>query len=286
MRTFFFAPESPRPLAALRIALGLVLLYYAAVRWPYAIELYSSDGAPMPLFPGTWLEPPALDARWTVVLHSVYVFALCGLVLGWRTRLSAAVALVFLLWFGLLDVSGTFKKYSVIAAHLLFLLAVSQCGAVWSIDRRLSPERHDRCRLAAAWPRRLMQLFLCSVYLGAAYTKMRRADFASGDLPAFSLQSDLWGGTAWGLWLSTHPKWLVLAAAATVLFETLFPALVWVPRLRRAMLLLAAGFHLTLAATMHLGIFSPVMLAGLLAFLIPLGGQQPVAPARAECSPQ
>ncbi len=272
VKAFFFAPESPRPLALMRMAVGLIFLYDAAARWPYAVELYSSDGSPMPLFPqtaysGTFFEPVAVGAAWTVVLHSLLLFALLTVTLGWRTRTSLWIAVALTVWMGLLDHAGTFKKYSVIGMHLMVLLSFSGCGAVWSIDRLLRSKGRLFVMLSPAWPRRLIQLLFVSIYFGAALTKIRLPDFANGDLLMFSLLDDQWGGGRWGLWFSTQPRLLILASIATVLFELAFPLLVWSSRLRLPMLVLAALFHIVLGVTMSLGIFSPVMLAALLAFI-------------------
>lgn len=272
MRAFFFAPESPRPAALMRWAVGLVFLYDAAVRWPFAVELYSADGLPMPVFPdfafrGAGFEPIALPALWAVCLHSLLLFALLAVAVGWRTRLSLWIALSLSLYLGLLDQSGTFKKYSVIGLHLFLLLSFTRCGSVWSVDALRRLDRYRLMPLSPVWPRRLMQVLVASIYLGSAVTKIRLPDFANGELLMFSLLDDQWGGGYLGLWLSTRPKLLILASMATLLFEIAFPLLVWNRRMRRGMLALAILFHLTLAATMSLGIFSPVMLAALLAFV-------------------
>ena len=272
MRAFFFAPESPRPLALLRIATGLVFLYDAIVRWPFAVELYSAAGLPMPvfppeLFPGTHFAPLPLAAGWTVALHTLLVFALVSATVGWRTRTSLCVAFAISLWLGLLDQAGTFKKYSVIGLHLMLLLSLTRCGGAWSIDALLISGSRQITRLSLAWPRRMIQVLVIAVYLGGAMTKIRLPDFANGDLLMFSLLDDQWGGGYVGHWLSTRPQLLILASIGTVLFEIAFPLLIWNPRLRRPMLVLAVAFHLMLATTMHLGIFSFVMLAALLAFV-------------------
>jgi hypothetical protein len=256
----------------MRMAVGLVFLYDAAVRWPYAVELYSKAGLPIPVFPaaafpGTYFEPAALAAVWTVALHSLLLFALLAVTLGWRTRLSLCVVLLLSIWLGLSDHAGTFKKYSVIGLHLLLLLSCTRCGSAWSIDALLHRGRRRSTLLSPAWPRRLMQVLVVSVYLGGAVTKIRQPDFANGDLLMFSLLDDHWGGGYAGRWLSTQPNLLILASMGTVLFEIAFPLLIWNCRLRRPMLCLAVLFHLLLAATMSLGIFSAVMLAALLAFV-------------------
>ncbi len=265
MKTFFFTPESPRSLALVRIGVGLLFLYEFGVRWPYSVELYSSDGLPMPFFPGTLLEPAALGWLPTSALHAALLFALLAVTIGWYTTPSLLIACLISTWLGLLDGPGTFNKYSVIGLHLMMLLSVSRCGWAWSVDALV--DRRTSCHLAAAWPRRLIQLFLCNVYLGAAITKLRMAHFMTGDLVEFSLLDNHWGCTAFGLWLFEHRELLGPASVATLVFEFSFPVLVWIPRLRWMLLACAAAFHVTIGMALHLGIFSPLMLVSLLAFV-------------------
>lgn len=261
----WFARESPRPLAALRIVLGIILLCEAASRWPFAVELYSSAGPPMPVFVNGF-RPPVPSPDLAIAAQTLFVFSAVCIVTGWQTRVSLITAALMLAWLGLLDLPGTFKKYSVIEIHLLVLTASACPAGVWSLDAR----RHGRdaaVPLAARWPRRLIRILMCAIYLGAAATKIRLAEFASGDLLEFALLDDLWGGRTAGRWLASHTTLLQAGAIATLAFESFFPLLVWIPRLRRPMLVLAALFHLALHTLLHLGTFSWVMLCGLMAFL-------------------
>lgn len=272
MTGWLLAPASPRPAAVLRILLGVVFLYDAAVRWPYAVELYSSAGLPMPAFPA-WqyaeqaLVPPIPGPALAVSLHSLLIFAWAAVALGWWTRCSLLLALVLSLWLGLLDQTGTFKKYSVLGAHAMLLLAFTRSGAWWSLDRFWSKERDAAARLSPVWPLRLLQLLAINIYFQSALLKLRLPDFLDGELLMFSLLDDAWGGGAWGKWLATRPRLLSWASWAAVAVEVIVPALIWIPRTRRAALLLAVAFHLALAALMQLGIFSFAMLALLSAFL-------------------
>lgn len=261
----WFARESPRTLAALRIVLGIIVLCEAAARWPFATELYSSVGPPMPVFV-TGFQPPVPSPELAIAAQTLLLLAAAGVLAGWQTRLSLVVAAVLLTWLGLLDSPGTFKKYSVIEVHLLVLMAWAQPGAVWSIDG-WTRGRASAVPLAVRWPRRLIQVLICAVYLGAAATKIRLAEFASGDLLEFALLDDLWGGRTAGRWLAGHTTLLQAGAFATLAFEISFPSMVWIPRLRRPMLVVAVVFHLTLHMLLHLGMFSWVMLCGLIAFL-------------------
>ncbi|MCH8830049.1 MAG: HTTM domain-containing protein, partial [Planctomycetes bacterium] len=264
---FLFAPESPRRVAAMRIGLGGTMLYDAALRWPYVVELYSREGMPMPLHPGTSFEPAALDAAMSCTLYAVLLFVLAAVAVGWRTRLSLLAGLVLSAWFGVLDTPGTFKKYSVIALHLSFLLLFCESAAVWSVDALLNPNRRRLTRLTPAWPRRLMQFLIVSIYFGSVVTKVRWPDFSRGELLMFSLLDDRWGGNWFGMWLATHPKFVVLASYGTLLIEFAAVFLLWMRKTRIPMLVLLAAFHLSIGWSMHVGIFSPIMLLGLLAFV-------------------
>lgn len=267
MIQFLFAPESPRPWALMRIVLAATLLWEVLPRWPYAVELYSSAGFSYPAFPSAWFQPESLCPLATLILHSTLVGVLVMLLAGWLSRLSSFVAFCLIGWFALLDAAGTMTKYTAISLHLLLLMTFAQPGAVWSIDV-IGRRRCNRAiPLNSRWPGILARLLVASIYLGAAITKIRLPDFATGDLLEFSLLDDAYGGRWLGMWLATKPQLLILGSFATIGFELLFPALVWVPRLRRTMLCLAAAFHLALAAMMHLEIFSPIMLSALCAFL-------------------
>ena len=267
MKASLFGWESPRPAAIIRIGLGLVLLWDALPRWPDIVELYSTAGMTMPLFPGTLFEPTALSARTAVVLYALLLFSLATVALGWQTRISLLLAFVLSVWFGLLDFAGTFKKYSVISLHLLLLLEFTQSHSIWSIDAWIHRNRRRLQLLSANWPRFLMRVLVSSIYLGAVVTKLRLPDFANGDLLMFSLLDDRWGGTRLGMWLTTQPRLLVLVSFATVLFELAAALLLWVPQFRRLVLLLAIGFQLAIGVAMHVGIFSPMMFVALTAFL-------------------
>lgn len=280
MMPTLFGHESPRPAALMRIGVGLVLLWDVLGKWPYLFELYSTAGLPLPLAPGTIFDPqhlssvmsPALYSLlfspvMTAALYSLLIFALLAVVLGWKTRVSLVVSLVLFTWFGLLDMAGSFKKFSVIGQHLLLLLAFTESHAVWSIDARLDPRTTRRTLLSPCWPRTLLKCLISFVYLGAAITKIRMIDFGSGDLLSFSLLDDRWGGGRWGMWLAMQPKLVAFCSTSTALFELVAAVLLWFPQTRRLFLILAIGFHAALAVFMHLQIFSPMMTVALIAFL-------------------
>ncbi len=278
-------------MALIRIFLGAVLLFDALVHGRYAIELYSRSGPPMPLFVRAVAEPdgasqPQEDAvlpivprvepwppvavpspQMAVMAHSLLVFALASVAVGWRTRTSLISTILMTLWLAPLDLPGTFAKHTVVALHLLVLLAFSGCGDVWSVDAFSRSHDADRCPLSSAAPRRLMQILICCVYIGAAMTKIKTPAFTNGDLLTFSLLDDHWGCGPAGLWLSTMPHVTLFLSLATIVYEVVFPVVIWVPRLRLFTLALAAAVHTTMAGLLNLETFSPIMLAALLSFV-------------------
>ncbi len=267
MIRLWFAPESPRPWVLMRILLAAVMLWDAFARWPFAVELYSTAGFPVPVFLSAKFQAVPLPPLPTVILYSSLLVFLLMLLAGWHSRLCSLAVFGLAGWFALLDAAGTMTKYTAICLHLLLMMSFAQPGAVWSADAWIRRRRGQAVPLSPVWPRLLIRLLVASIYLGAAVTKIRLPEFATGDLLEFSLLDDAYGGRWLGQWLATKPNLLILCSFGTIGFELLFPALIWVPKLRRPMLFLAAGFHLTLGAMMHLEIFTPVMLAALCAFL-------------------
>ena len=112
-----------------------------------------------------------------------------------------------------------------------------------------------------------MQILICSVYVGAVVTKIKTATYANGDLVTFSLLDDHWGGSRFGMWLTTLRHVPLLLSWAMLLYEILFPVLVWVPRCRLPMLLTAFAVHACLGWLLSLGPFTPIMFAALLSFV-------------------
>ena len=270
---FFFTREVPYGMALVRITLPLVLLVGVIPRWQHVREIYSSDGATTPIWVSYGSSPllPEFSAPVAVGLNTVLIFCLVTASLGWRTRLSLWLATVLYAGFGLLDMVSTLTKYTVLASHVLMLLALSDCGAVWSVDAWL---RRDRRRpilegraMSAVWPKRLLQLLLAICYLGAAFTKMHTPEYFSGDQMLFWLLANMNFENRVGEYLSLYPPASVCFAYIVILWEVLFIALIWHRPWRGIMLGIGVVFHIMTAFTLGLLVFPLLCLSMYLVFL-------------------
>lgn len=261
---FFFQEEVPYTLALLRITLPMVLLVPVLQRWPHMRELYSTDGAPTPL----WINYghkeflPIPSATLAIALYGILIWSLISAMIGWKTRLSLAIATALYLLFTLLDTISTMTKYTVIASHVLLLLSVSGCGLVWSVDAWLKGQSRAANwpgppprPTAPVWPRRLIAILLGVVYLGAAMTKMHTQGYFSGDQMAYWLLTNLNMANPLGERLSLHPASLVVSAYLVIVWEITFIVACWKGWGRTLWIGFGYVFHLLTALLLGLIIF-------------------------------
>jgi hypothetical protein len=278
LREFFFAEEVPFGMALVRIVLPLVLLLPTVPRWQHARELYSSDGAPAPLWE-SYNRPgmlPVLSGDAAVAAQTALILALVASSVGWRTRTSLTVAVVLFSYLNLSDAVSTITKYSVIATHGLVMLALSRCGEIWSVDSWLRGGHRRRFPSPGlpaadyprypAWPRRLMQLMLGFVYFGAAVTKVHTPTFFTGDQMIYWMITDMNRPHPMGFWLAQHPNLVVLSSYVAVVFEFTFVFLCWRGTARTLTLLLGVVFHAMTFFLLGLHVFPFVCCAMYLAF--------------------
>jgi hypothetical protein len=279
LHDFFYAEEVPYGLALLRIFISIALLMAMVPRWPYARELYSTDGAPVPVWTIYGHAPvfPEPSGAAAVAIHSVLILALVTSCLGWCTRFSLIVASAGYIYLNALDSLGTMNKYSVIASHLVFLLCFSQCGAVWSLDnwfrrsrlRRLGVPRElaDRPQRFPAWPRRLLQILVGTIYLGAALTKVKIPAYFTGE------QLQTWMITTYnvpnpiGNLLEPYPALLSIFGLIALVWECAFIFVAWRGILRIAMLAIGSAFHIMTLLTLGLWLFPVVCISSYFSFM-------------------
>jgi hypothetical protein len=279
LREFFFAEEVPYGLALLRISISIWLFLAMAPRWTYTRELFSSDGAPVPIWTSYAHDPlfPVPNGEVAVAIHSALLLALVASCLGWCTRLSLILATTGFVFLNSLDMLGTMNKSSAIGSHLIFLLCFSDCGAVWSLDNWLRRSRlkragvpaadADRPRRSPVWPRRLEQLFIGAVYLGAGLTKLRIPAYFTGEQLQTWMIASYNRPNPIGHILEPYPSLLALFGMICIIWEFTFVFMAWRGVGRIVMLGVGATFHIMTLLTLGLWLFPMICISGYLSFL-------------------
>lgn len=279
MRRFFHSEEIPYGMALTRIVLPWALFAAQARRWYFTREMFSLDGANAPIWNayGYYRLLPQFSGTTMVVLHTALLVFLVTSSIGWRTRLSLFLSGLLFTYINMADCVGTIAKYSCIGTHALFILSMSHCGDVWSVDswlkgwsRRSVPwpgESTAAWPKSSLWARRLLQFSLAAVYLGAAVTKLKTPLFFSGDQLTAWLLTNVNFEHRMGEYMAMHPALLVLTAYGTVLWEIMFIFLCWRGWWKYTVLALGLLFHLFTLTTLGLTIFPAVCAPIYFAFL-------------------
>lgn len=271
-RTSVFALDV-RSLAALRVALGVLLLADLATRAGDLAAMYGPEGAARVdlvrsrLGPGEWsLHLLSPSAAWQATLMIAAATLAALLTIGLWTR-----AATFGCW--LLTMSLHARLPIVLNAGddllrvLLFWSLLLPLGAVWSVDARRRGRSLAGVEIFAATFAFTVQLAL--VYWCAGLTKLNDAWLGGGALDQV-LSYGLYLRAA-GQWLHQHPaaaRWLSWSVLA---LEILGPFLVFIPwhtaRLRVIAIVAFVGFHMGIAATINVGLFAWVGAAAWLAMI-------------------
>jgi hypothetical protein len=275
LKNFFYTEEAPYGLALVRMLFISVALVPMFRRFPRVRELFSSDGAPQQLIEifsqGTPL--PELPASFAAAVYGIMLFALVCAVFGYRTRLALMIGTPLYTYFNLLDAVSTMTKYSVIAVHILVMLTLSHCGAVWSVDAILKRWKDGAAATAVpprfpVWPARLIQLLFAFVYFGAAITKIQTASFFSGEQMRYWMLSNWNYDNPAGEVLAMSTPLLLASGYITIVWELSFVFLAWRPLGRFFALGVGMLFHMLTWLTLGLYIFPLICTTAYLSFLM------------------
>jgi hypothetical protein len=166
-------------------------------------------------------------------------------------------------------------KYAVISSHVMFLLSLSQCGAIWSVDSWLANRNRNydptmprySYPKSPAWPRRLLQLLIGFIYFGAAMTKIHTPSFFTGDQLQYWMLTHLNYHHPIGEMFSQYPVILVAFGYITAVWEIVFIFCAWKSSWRTIILPVGILFHFMTALTLGLLMFPMVCYCTYLAFI-------------------
>jgi uncharacterized membrane protein YphA (DoxX/SURF4 family) len=265
-----FTEESTASLAVVRVLTGLVILGWAVSVAPDVSDFFGTEA----------LSPwgSRANGRWSLLewwdapvaagaLHLALVVAAVMLVIGWRTRLAGAVAVVTMLAFSRRN-PWVFNSGDLLLRHLAFYAMLAPGGAALSVT---AWRRHGTpwvFPLRPAWPRRLLQVQLSAIYLATVVAKSGPT-WHDGTAVGYALQIEDLVRFATPRFLLDNLLLVNLMTFGTLAAELCLAVLIWNRRLRPWVLAVGVGLHLSIDLTLMVGFFSYAMIAMYVAFIDP-----------------
>ncbi|SEL48682.1 hypothetical protein SAMN05444354_106187 [Stigmatella aurantiaca] len=271
LASFALAPSSPHPLGAFRIGVALILLAQTWMLSDGVLALFGSKGLIQ------WAISEPMSAPWLPRIGTLapvvqrfglspdecvygvgvlYVLSLVGLLLGWRTRLSAFVA--WLTHTTLINSGGMFAYGVEIFAHIsLAYCVLMPVGSAFSLDVKAGRESDAPSPLATL-ALRVLQLHLCLVYLSTGVEKALGPQWQDGEALWKALMQPLYGQFDFA-WMASVPLLTKLVTWSTLVIEIGYPLCVWPRQTRLLWVALTLGLHLGIGLFMGLWLFSGIM---------------------------
>ncbi len=258
-----FRPVDTAPMAALRIAVGLLAAGWAVSLLPDAATFLGDTGIQPDL-------PPHPSGQWVVQLGQplvvlvVLLVAAGALILGWHTRAAAVVVFLLLLAIQRRD-PWVLNSGDVLLRELAFFVMLMPAGETWSLDAR----RRGVERQRAPWALRLLQLQVSALYFFSVWAKVRGVSWNDGTAVGIALQlEDLQRFTVPAA-LATSILFSTILTYSSLLIEAALAIGLWLPRLRYPAMAAGVGLHLGIEATLLIGWFSLAVISSYLAFVQP-----------------
>ena len=280
--SFWFKPIDPLPVSCFRFCFCSILLVMYLIRF-FDIRVFFYDSGLLSSASAKALHQMYANKAFGFVLSSdtllylcyiLFIIVLFLMVLGVANRLIAILAFVLHLVFLQRNPSITFGA-DIIATFWLFYLMLSNSNKQikwihYFLNKRksLMSERIEKGDWLNTISIRFIQIQLCVIYMFSGMEKLRGQSWWDGTAiwEALSFYDFTFFNFSF---LLSAPMLAAALTTFTVLFEIYFPILVWVPRLRKIMLLAGFFLHLGIALSLNIYFFSFIMLSSYILFISP-----------------
>ena len=274
-RDFFFTPSSAFPISLFRIVFGLLALEVGILIAPDLLTWYGVSGTLRPetaqeIFGKLCLDfllflPRSNES--VIAFFSIYIISALMVCLGLFTRFSTVLLFITLSSFHFRNPQIINAGDDLLRVYAFFMM-FAPAGEHLSIDqwlkRKKSPDLQPRLR--SLWPQRLIQIEISLIYIQYFLTKAMDSYWLDGtavyyvlvsrELERFPVPFD-----RTSIWVSKALTYFTLLA------EFALGTLIWVKKLRYAVLLLGLSLHLGLEYCLNIPIFQQVILASYILFI-------------------
>jgi hypothetical protein len=273
---FFFAPQSPLPIALFRIVYGLLVIATLALLHPdwlnwYGTHAWMSLSTMHQLEPGTRLNLFAVipkSDKWISGFFWVFLGSAVLLTIGFLTRLNSLLVFVCLTSMQqrnlyILHGGDTFLRVAG------FFLIFAPAGAALSIDRLIRLWRgkegvHIQPR--SPWAQRMIQFELSIMYFATFCAKVKGAPWLQGTAMYYIYHLDEFKRFPMPSWFF-RPRMMKLEGWFALVLEFSLGVLIWVKELRYFLLALGVLFHLSLEYSLNIPLFQWDILSAYILFV-------------------
>jgi len=289
---FFFAKQSPVPIALFRIAYGalviatLVLLRPDWLAW-YGTHAWISLQTMQTAEPGTRINLftiiPQSDA-WISAFFWVFLGSAILLTVGFLTRINSVIVFIclasihernlFITHGGetFLRLAGFFLMFAPTGAAL----SLDRLLRIWQnapVERRASSPDHDTAAIPGIppqkpWAQRMIQIQLSLMYFSAFCAKVKGPAWFNGTALYYIYHLDSLRRFPVPAWFLS-PTMLKLGGWSALALEFSLGVLIWVKDLRYILLALGLLFHLWLEYSLNIALFQWEVLSAYVLFIDP-----------------
>jgi Vitamin K-dependent gamma-carboxylase len=276
--SFFFAPQSPLPIALFRILYGLLVIATLLLLRPdwltwYGPHAWVSLSTMHTLEPGTRLNLFAIIPQkdtWIDALFWVFLASASLLTVGLLTRFNSLIVFLCLTSIqqrNLYITSGgdTFLRLAG------FFLIFAPAGAALSVDRLLRILRGKEGASVpprSPWAQRMIQFELALLYFSSFCWKVQGAPWVQGTALYYVYHLDEFHRFPLPSWF-LRPTMLKLGSWTALALEFSLGVLIWIRELRYFILALGVMFHLWLEYSINVPLFEWDVLAAYVLFIEP-----------------
>lgn len=267
----------PHTIALVRIAMGAWLTLYWGLRMPHVRMIFSADGIVLPA-PHRW-TPEWLTWLWTppsgevaLVIYAVLMVALVCLTIGLFSRQSAFVAFLLSVYYYHLSLHLFHTSFDRLYMMVLFVLAISACGNVFSMD---AWEKHGSplkwTEKVSVFGQRLIAFQITMTYLGVGWQKLWLPGWQGGEMLWYSL-TGVWG-TEWAFWVTStfgYSEVYNVLVNFVIMGEFVLPIGLWIRAhgIRYYTMAAAAFFHIVIDLLLYIWWFA-ILLPAYITFFSP-----------------
>jgi hypothetical protein len=261
LRRWLFVPVDTTPMAALRIACGLLTLGWVVSLLPDARAFLDDGGlTAQAVSQGSGWWSADVASPWGAC--ALLAAAALALLVGWHTRVAAWLVFVGLVVLQRRDVF-VLNSGDLLLRELAFYVALMPAGETWSLDAR----RRGTTQPRAPWGLRLLQLQLSCVYLFSVLAKLHGTSWQNGTAVGMAVQLEDLQRLVVPQWAATSVTLSAVLTYGTLAAETFLVFGLWFGRTRWAALATGVAVHLGIEATLLIGWFSLTILSCYLAFV-------------------